>query len=153
MEPASISCWHRVMGRRRKYRVWCWGARKPIRRSTRITRCSTAVTSPGVRRPRQLPWKCTLLLHLIGCLGTKAAKATRAFSMLFWKTPETCGVRSVYGISRSLMSISVPFAKWNKGLLARVSEASCRVGSRLSISRIFLDHPTGFLRTSQSTCG
>ena len=54
--PASISSWPSSMGVRRKCRASCWAAKSRTPRSTRTTRCCTARTSRGARRPPRRRW-------------------------------------------------------------------------------------------------
>ena len=71
--PASTSCSPSATADRPRCRAWCWAARSRTRRSTRTTRCSTARTSRGVRRPRRRRWSCIRRWRSTGCSRTKSA--------------------------------------------------------------------------------
>jgi hypothetical protein len=56
---ASIRCSPKPTDAARRCRASCWRARSRIPRCTRTTRCSTARTFRGVRRPRRRRWSFT----------------------------------------------------------------------------------------------
>ena len=82
-------CSPRPTAARPRCPAWCWAARSRTRRSTRTTRCSTARTSPGARRPRRRRWSCIRRWPSTGCSRTRSSAATRACSTPCSPTPAT----------------------------------------------------------------
>ena len=73
-----IRCLPRPTDAPPRCRVWCWAASGRIHRCTRTTRCSTAPTFHGVRRPPPRRWNCIRRWPSTGSSRMRSRPGTRA---------------------------------------------------------------------------